>query len=76
MSDYEQNGDCKKETKSMLIIGKRFGKRMIQDQHQDNDLTIALNDSQIERSYKELDHTNSTGYRLMMTKLSKVTVML
>ena len=57
----------------MLIIGKRFGKRMIQDQHQDNDLTIALNDSQIERSYKELDHT---GYRLMMTKLSKVTVML
>ena len=45
----------------MLIIGKRFGKRMIQDQHQDNDLTIALNDSQIERSYKELDHTNSTG---------------
>ena len=54
----------------MLIIGKRFGKRMIQDQHQDNDLTIALNDSQIERSYKELDHTNSTGKRLMMTKLS------
>ena len=35
----------------MLIVGKRFRKRMIQDQHQDNDLTIALNDSQIERSY-------------------------
>ena len=38
-----------KKTKSMLVIGERLRKRLNQDQHQDSDLSIALNDSQIER---------------------------
>lgn len=38
-----------KKTKSMLVIGKRLRKRLNQDQHQDSDLSIALNDSQTER---------------------------
>ena len=33
-----------KKTKSMLVIGKRLRKRLNQDQHQDSDLSIALNE--------------------------------
>ena len=38
-----------KGTQSMLIIGNQLRKRVTKDQHQDSDLTIALNDSQTER---------------------------